>query len=138
MESHSQPKSIPLKGLPFLVSLLGLLIAVLPLVYLPTSSGPVAFAILMMKAIGVLVGLGVVGVGLYSYRTGNSQPAMATGLAVIGLVVVGVIGGLIETTGGPLVPIWVWAISALLVVGLAIIVTTRFLGETVDNGQSIE
>ncbi|WP_373189280.1 hypothetical protein [Halolamina sp.] len=134
MESHRQSKSTPSKGLPFLVSLLGLLIAVLPLIYLPTSSGPVAFAILMMKAIGVIIGLGVVGVGLYSYRTGNPQPAMATGLAVIGLLIVGIIGGLIETTGGPLVPIWVWALSALLVVGTVRIVTNRFLAKTTILG----
>lgn len=113
-----------------LVSLLGLLVAVLPLMYLPGSSGPVAFAVLVMKAIGVVVGLGVVGVGLYSYRTGNPRPAMATGSAVVGLVAVGSIGGFVETTSGTLIPIWVWALSAVVVAGTAVVVTNRVLDET--------
>lgn len=130
MESDRKIEPVFSRGLPALVALLGLLVAVLPLLYLPSSSGPVAFAVLVMKAIGVVVGLGVIGVGLYSYRTGNPQPAMATGSAVVGLVVVGIVGGFVETTGGRLVPIWVWALSAVSVVVIAVVLTNRFLGDT--------
>lgn len=115
--------------LALLVSALGLLVAVLPIVYLPSSSGGVGFAVLVMKGIGVAVGLAVVGVGLYSYRTGNLRPAVATGSTVVGLVVVGAIGGFVETTGGPLIPIWVWFLSAVLVIGVAFGATYRFVDE---------
>lgn len=116
-----------LNQLPLLVSGLGILVAVLPVVLLPSSSGAVAFVVLVTKGIGVTAGLGVVGVGLYSSRTGDHRPAAATGLVVIASVVVGVIGGLVEVTSGLLVPIWVWFSSAMLAVGVAVVLTYRFI-----------
>ena len=43
---------------------------------------------------------------------------------------VGIIGGLIETSGRPLIPIWLWVLSAVFAIGVAVILTTRFLGKT--------
>ena len=130
MASHRESQTSPSNRVPLLVSFLGLLIVILPLIYLPSSSGALAFPVLIMKFLGIVVGVGVASTGLDSYRTGNLQPAMVTGSAVIGLLSVGIIGGLIETSGGPLIPIWLWVLSAVLTIGAAIILTTRLLGKT--------
>jgi peptidoglycan/LPS O-acetylase OafA/YrhL len=103
---------------------LGMLVAVLPLLLLPDSSGPVAFALGLMQSIAVLVGASVVGAGLYSYRTGNCRPAAAAALAVLGLGLVGALGGFVEASGGPLIPIWGWVVAVLLV-GVFVVVTTN-------------
>lgn len=113
--------------LPLLVSALGVLVVVFPVAYLPSSSGAVAVVVLAAKGIGVAAGLAVVGVGLYSYRTGDHRPAAVAGSVVVGLVVVGAIGGLVESVSGRFVPIWVWFSSAVLVVGAAPILTYRFV-----------
>lgn len=91
--------------------------------YLPSSSGGLAFVVLVVKGIGVTTGLWVVCVGLYSYRTGDPQPAAVAGSVVVGLVV----GGLVESVSGRFVPIWVWFSSVMLVVGAAPILTYRFV-----------
>jgi hypothetical protein len=91
-------------------------VATLPLVVLPESSGPIAFVVDLLQTVAVVVGLSVVAAGLYSYRTGNPRSAVAAGLIVVGLTVAGALGGLVETSGGPLVPIWVWMVSILAIV----------------------
>lgn len=111
------------------IVVLGLALAVLPLVLLPESSGPVAFALTMMQGIAIVVGLGVGTIGLYSYRTGNLRPALATGLSVIGLGVVGAVGAYVEMTGGPLIPIWVWLLSAMLIIGIVLMMTYRVMDQ---------
>ena len=115
--------------LPFIVSALGVLIALVPVISLPSSSGAVAFAVLAIKGIGILVGLGVVGVGIHSYHTGDRRLAAVTGVTVLGLFVVGVVGGLIEATTDLLVPIRAWFSSAILVIGLAYTMVARFVDE---------
>lgn len=115
--------------LPLLVSALGVLVAVLPVAYLPSSSGALAFVMLVAKGISVTTGLGVVCVGLYSYRTGDPRPAAVAGSMVVGLIVVGVVGGLVESVSGHFIPIWGWFSSAVLVVGAAPILTYRFVDE---------
>lgn len=120
--------------IPLAVIVLGILVAVLPLLFLPESSGPVAFAIRLMQGIAVLVGVGVVGTGFYSYRTGNPRPAVATALTILGLVLVGAIGGLVETSGGPLIPVWAWVVSAVLVGAFAITTTNRVVKRRQNNG----
>lgn len=114
-----------------LVVILGVLVAVLPLMFLPKSSGPVAFAVRLMQGIAGVVGLCVIGAGFYSYRTGNLRPGVATGLTVIGLILVGALGGIVETSGGPLIPIWAWFMSAILVIAFAVVTTNR----VVNGGQ---
>lgn len=128
MEGEPTAKGVIPDRLPLLVSALGVLVAVLPVAYLPSSSGALVFVVLVAKGIGVTTGLGVICVGLYSYRTGDPRPAAATGLMVVGLIGVGVIGGLVERVG-PLVPIWVWLSSAVLVVVGALTLTYRFVDE---------
>ncbi len=119
------------KPFALLVSALGILIVILPLIYLPSPGGALAFPVLIMKGTGIVVGLGVVSIGLHSYRTGDPRPAVATGLTVIGLVTTGVLGGLVETTGGGfLVPIWMWFLASILVIGIAFLVAYRFVDET--------
>lgn len=127
MAPHRESHSIPFVFVPLLVVLLGVFIGILPLIFLPSSSGALVFPVLIMKSLGVMVGVGVAGTGLYSYRSGNPQPAMVTGSAVIGLLIVGIIGGFIETSSGYLTPIWLWVLSAILVITLAVILPTRFL-----------
>lgn len=130
MEQYRGSSSIPPTSLGLFIVVLGVLIVVLPLVFFPTSSGPVGFAVLMIKGIAIVIGLGVSVAGFYSYRTEKPRPAVATGLIVIGLVIVGLIGGWIETTGGPLIPIWAWALASILVIGLALAATSRYVDET--------
>lgn len=128
MVSHRESPTIPSELVPLLVLCLGVLIAILPLIFLPSSSGALIFPVLIMKFLGVMVGVSVAGTGLYSYRTGNHQTAMITGLSVIGLLIVGIIGGFIETSSGYLIPIGLWMLSTTSVIVLAVILTTRFLG----------
>lgn len=111
-----------------LAAALGVVVAVLPVVYLGpggVGGGPVGFAVLAMEVVAGAAGLGVVGAGVYSYRTGNSRPAVTAVALVSGLVVVGGIGAYVETTGGPLVPIPVWFLAGLLAVGAALGIVDR-------------
>lgn len=108
-----------------LVVALGVLVAVLPLVSLPESSGPMAFLISAVQVVAGVVGVAVAIAGVYSYRTGNPQAAVAAGLMIVGFVTVGAVGGLVETSGGPLVPIWVWMVSILVVVLGSLAVSER-------------
>lgn len=100
------PSTRDRRALPVVV--LGLLVSIVPVLLVPSpgSGGPITFAVRLMQAIAVLAGLGVVATGIYSYWTGNLRPAVTTGATVIGLVLVGVVGGFVEMTGGPLIPIW--------------------------------
>ena len=111
------------------VVLLGILIAIVPLILAPSpgGGGPITFVVRLMQAIAVLVSLGVVATGVYSYRTGNLRPAVAAATTIIGLLIVGVVGGLIETTGGPLIPIWVWVLAAVVAISASLAVTYRLV-----------
>lgn len=129
MSSRTESRTASLDQIPILVSLLGLLIAVLPLLLLPSSSGALLFPVLIMKFLGVVVGVGVAGTGFYSHRTGNLRPALFTGSAVVGLLVVGIVGGLVEWTGGPLVPIWLWILSAVFAMGIAVAVANSLFNK---------
>lgn len=95
MVSNRESESTTTRSLPILISLVGLLIAFLPPIYLPSYTGPAGLAFLMIEISGVITGLGVFSIGVYSYRTGNRRPAKATGLAIIGLVIMGITGGFI-------------------------------------------
>lgn len=113
------------RALPVIV--LGILVVVVPVLLVPSpgDGGPITFEVRLMQAIAAVIGLAVAATGVYSYRTGNLGPAMAAGTTVAGLVMVGIVGGVIGTAGGPLVPIRAWALSATLVV-VSIAVTYRF------------
>ena len=127
---ENQSKYFPLTGdrraLPVVVlGIFIVLIAVIPFLLIPSpgGGGPITFAVRFMQGIAALVGLGVTATGIYSYRTGNLRPAMAVGITIVGLVIVGAVGGLVETTGGPLIPVWVWLIAAALVILVSLGVT---------------
>ena len=111
------------------VVLLGTLIAIVPLILVPSpgDGGPITFGVRLLQAIAVLVGLGVGTTGVYSYRSGNLRPAVAAAMTIIGLLIVGVVGGLVETTGGPLIPIWVWILAAVVAISASLAVTHRFV-----------
>lgn len=115
------------RALPVVV--LGILVAFVPFLLVPSpgSGGPITFAVRFMQTIAALVGVGVVGSGIYSYRTGNLRPAATAGSTVVGLILVGGIGGIVEMTGGPLIPIWIWALAALFVIGISLVVTHRLV-----------
>ena len=116
------------------VVLLGVLVAVVPvlLVPFPGDGGPITFVVRIMQGIAVIIGIGVVGVGYHSYRTGDLRLSLAVGSSILGLTLVGVIGGLVETSGGPLIPRWVWLLAAIVVVGLSVALAYRLT----DSGQS--
>lgn len=110
-----------------LVVVFGILVATIPFVLVPPSSpgDPVAFAVLLVQVIVAVVGLGVAATGVYSYRTGDLRPAIAATTTIVGLVIVGAVGGLVEMAGGPLVPIWVWLLATVTVVIISLTVTYR-------------
>lgn len=105
------------------VVVLGILVAVVPflLVPFPGDGGPITFAVRLMQGIAVVVGVGVMVAGYHSYRTGDLRPSVAAASSILGLTLFGVVGGIVETTGGPFVPVGVWLLSAILVVGLSVI-----------------
>ena len=115
------------RALPVVV--LGILIAIIPFILAPSpgEGGPMTFVVRLLQAIAVLVGLGVVTTGVYSYRTGNLRPAVAAATTIIGLLIVGVVGGFVETTGGPLIPILVWILAAAVTISASLAVTYRFV-----------
>jgi hypothetical protein len=47
---------------------------------------------------------------------------------VSSLAVVGGIGAVVETTGGPLVPVPVWLLAGLLAVGASFVIADRSIG----------
>jgi hypothetical protein len=54
---------------------------------------------------------------------------MTAATTVTGLVLVIAIGALVETSGGPLIPLWAWLVAGALAVGVALVVTNRFVAE---------
>ena len=123
MQQHAEPMqpADDRRALPVVV--LGILVAVVPvlLVPFPGDGGPITFAVRVMQGIAVIVGVGVMGTGYYSYRTGDLRPSVAAGSSILGLTLVGVVGGIVETTSGRFVPLWTWLLAVILVVGLSII-----------------
>lgn len=78
---------------PVAVVAVGILIAVLPLLVLPESSGPGGFALGFAQGAATLVGLGSIGAGTRSHRTGDRRLAVAAMLTILGLGLVGAVGG---------------------------------------------
>ena len=109
---------------------LGLLVAVAPflLVPAPGDGGPITFVVRLAQVVAVLVGLGVAGTGYRAYRTGDLRPAAAIGLSVVALTLVGAVGGLFETSGGPLISIPAWLLAGIVAVGLSVWAAYRFVG----------
>lgn len=109
----------------------GGLVIVLPFVYFggPGSldDGPVRFAVLVMESILVGVGVGIIATGRYSQRTGDPGPAIWAVATLCNLAVLGAISAAVEMSGGPLVPIPVWFVAALLAIGVAVWMTNRIL-----------
>lgn len=126
-QAKPRPSAQDRRALPVVV--LGILVASVPFLLVPSpgSGGPITFAVRLVQTIAALVGVGVVASGIYSYRTGNLRPAATAGSTVVGLILVGGTGGIVETTGGLLIPIWVWALAALSVVGVSLVVTDRLV-----------
>ncbi|MFB6174268.1 MAG: hypothetical protein ABEI39_06460 [Halobacteriales archaeon] len=116
------------RALPVVV--LGVLVAVVPVVLLlsPGDGGPVTVAVRLLQAVGALAGHLVAAAGAYSYWTGDLRPAAAAGTATVGLVAVGAVGALIETAGGPLVPIPAWLVAAAAVVVASLRLASRVGG----------
>lgn len=112
------------------VIVLGIFVALLPFLFLPSpgDGGPITFVVRLMQGIALLAGIGVIYSGYYSYRTRNLRPAIAVGSSIIGLVVVGAVGGYVETSGGPLIPIWVWFLAAIVVIGISFWISYQFVG----------
>ena len=123
MATNGGTRSVTVDQISVSVAVLGLLVALFPIVYLglPREIHELTFPVLFMQFTGVIVGLAVIWAGYYSKKSGDILPALGSGLFIIGLVLVGVIGALVETLGGPLVPIWVWGVSALAVGGIAVV-----------------
>ncbi|WP_265111847.1 hypothetical protein [Halosolutus halophilus] len=115
------------RALPVVV--MGILVAIAPFLLIPSpgDGGPITFAVRLMQVIAAVLGLAVAVTGIYSYRTGNLRPAMVTATTIFGLTIVGVVGGLVEMTGGPLIPIWAWLLAAALVLPASLAVTYRFI-----------
>lgn len=93
--SHGEPVGL-------LAVVVGVLVIVLPIVYLGPGGfgiGPIGFAVLMMEVVMGIVGLAILGTGIYSYRTGNPRPAIAAVTIICSLTIVGGIGAYIEMTG---------------------------------------
>ncbi|PSP85092.1 hypothetical protein BRC83_04070 [Halobacteriales archaeon QS_1_68_17] len=113
---------------PLPLVLVGVLLAVVPAValYSPADRGPVGVAVLVVQALALVVGLSVAGVGYYSARTGNPAPALWVAVALAWLAVLGVAGALVETRGGPLVPIPVWVVGVLAGLAVATLATRRY------------
>ena len=114
------------RALPAVV--IGVLVAITPLLLLPApgDGGPITFAVRLMQVIAASIGLAVAATGVYSYRTRDLRPAMVATTTIVGLVIVGVVGGLVEITGGLLVPVWAWLLAATLVILGSLAVTYRF------------
>lgn len=113
---------------PLVLCLAGVLVAVVPAValYSPYDRGGVGFAVLVMQVIAGIVGLAIVGVGYYSYRTANLKPTIWVAVALSCLVVVGTVGAWIEMNVGLLVPIWTWALVLVASFLTATFFTVRF------------
>lgn len=108
---------------------LGMLVVFVPFIIspFPGSGGPITVAIRVIQAIASVVGLGLVAVGLYSYRTGNLRPAGVAVTPVVGVLIVGIAGGVIEMTSGQLVPIWAWFSATILVIALLSVAGSWFM-----------
>lgn len=106
VSQHVSPPSAEVSGP--LAAVSGGFVVVLPVVYLGAGGfgvGPVGFAVLLMEVVTGVVGLGLIGAGDHSSRTGDSRPVVAA-VAILGSsAVVGGTGAYVEMTGGPLVPI---------------------------------
>lgn len=110
------------------VSVLGLLAAIAPIILFPVpgDGGPITFGVRLVQAIAGVVGLGVAVTGVYSYRTGDLRPAIAATATIVGLAIVGAVGSYVETTGGPLAPVWVWLLATITVVSISFVATYRY------------
>lgn len=115
---------------PLILSVAGVLIAAVPVIVLhsPSDRGGIGFAMLVVQVITTVVGLSVVGVGYYSYRTQRFRPAIRVSLLLVCLGIVGIVGAQVETTGGPLVPIWAWGLAIAVSWAVAAVATKRFEG----------
>ena len=128
MAQHSPP-SAEVSGL--LAAVSGVFVAVLPVVYLGAGEfgvGPIGFAVLLMEVVTGVVGLGLIGAGVHSSRTGDPRPVVAA-VAILGSsAVVGGTGAYVEMSRGPLVPIPAWVVAGLLALGASLGVTERLTG----------
>lgn len=55
--------------------------------------------------------------GILLLSNGDAPTVDRAGAAVLGWTLVGVVGGVIETTTAFFVPVWVWVVGALAVTG---------------------
>ena len=105
--------------------IIGGIIAVSPLMLLgiPDGGGPVGFAAVVIQATTLVIGAGIAGIGYYSYKREDIRLAVGTYLAVLFISVSAVVGAQIEMSGGPLIPIWIWALTVVVSVVASIILS---------------
>ncbi|AQL44610.1 hypothetical protein BV210_17710 (plasmid) [Halorientalis sp. IM1011] len=112
-----------------LAVVVGILVIVLPIHFLGLAffeSGPIAAFVIMVEVVLGLVGLGIAGTGIYSYRTGNQSPAIAAIAMICSLTIVFRIIWYIEIHLYGLVPIWLWVSIGLLTLTASLWLTYQF------------
>lgn len=118
----------PVQGhAPHFVVILGILVGILPAVFLPQGAGPLAFVVLVMKIGASVIGLSITAIGVQCYRTKNTRLAVVTGLTIIGWIVLGAVARFHNESNMSLVPVWVWWLAVILVFGLAYQLTSRIV-----------
>lgn len=135
MDASSEPA--PFRAEPAAVAavLVGVVIMAVPFLLLPLpehpgGGGPINFAVLMMYGILGTLGLLVAALGVYAAHTGNAHPAVTAVTTVSGWAILGGIGWVIETSGGPLIPIWAWVLAVVGVSLIGHLVANRTVGRT--------
>ncbi|KTG09464.1 hypothetical protein AUR64_16955 [Haloprofundus marisrubri] len=113
------------RALPIVV--FGVLVALAPLMLapFPGGGGPITFIVRLVQGLAVVVGIGVVGAGYRSYRTGKFRFSLAVVLSILSLILVAGIGGLVETSANLFIPIGVWLLAISVVVGLSVVLAFR-------------
>ena len=102
-------------SVPAIVVVLGVLVAIIPAIFLQQPSGPTGFLVLLLKALAATVGLSIIIIGVYSHRSNNPRLAMATLFSVVGLVSLGALARTYNESNMSFIPVWVWGILVVVI-----------------------